>query len=213
MTKLLFVRHGETLQNKLRIFQGQSGAGLTEKGREQAGLLAARLRATRVAFSALYTSDLERAAETASILGDALGLIPKAHPGLREVALGRWEGLHEDEIRAAMPEEWAAWRNGEDIARGGGECLADVTARMARAAEEIATEHEGRTVVLVSHGAAIKSFAAHVLSTKTTRLRALRPVSNTGACLFERGRDGGYSLVVYNDTTHLGDALQAALES
>lgn len=213
MTKLLFVRHGETLNNRLRIFQGQSGAGLTEKGREQAGLLAERLRATRAKFSALYTSDLERAAETASILGKVLGLVPKPHPGLREVALGRWEGLHEDEIKAAMPEQWAAWRNGEDIARGGGERLADVTARMAQAADEIANEHASRTVLVVSHGAAIKSFAAHVLSTQTTRLRALRPVSNTGACLFERNREGGYSLVVYNDTTHLGDALQAALES
>jgi broad specificity phosphatase PhoE len=66
---------------------------------------------------------------------------------------------------------------------------------------------------VVSHGAAIKSFAAHALATTTFGLRPLRPIANTGVTLFERTAEGGLSLLVYNDTTHLEDALAAALAS
>lgn len=212
-TKLLLVRHGETLHNRHRIFQGQSGAGLSGEGREQAVLLGARLARTGARWDALYTSDLERARETADIVGREVGLTPEPDAGLREVALGGWEGLHEREVKARFPEEWEAWRRGEDIARGGGERLEEVSARMAAAVERIAARHVGASVIVVSHGAAIKSFAAHVLWTTTLRLRPLRPVANTGATLFERSDEGAFSLLVYNDTTHLEDALAAALRS
>lgn len=210
-TKLLLVRHGETLHNRQRIFQGQSGEGLSDEGREQAARLGARLARTGTRWGALYTSDLRRARETAEILGLALGLAPEPDPGLREVHLGAWELLHEAEIRERFREEWEAWRRGEDVRRGGGELLAEVGARMAAAVERILARHEGGSVLVVSHGAAIKSFVAHALSTTTLGLRPLRPVSNTGATLFERTPEGALSLLVYNDTAHLEDALAAAL--
>jgi len=212
-TKLLFVRHGETLDNRRRIFQGQSGDGLSALGREQAALLGQRLVQTAARFDALYTSDLVRASETAEILGRALGRAPSAEEGLREVSLGAWERLHESEIRARFPDEWAAWKRGEDIARGGGERLAQVAARMASAAERIAGRHPNGNLLIVSHGAAIKSFTAHVLGTTVPQLRPLRHVSNTAATLFERANDGSYALVLYNDTSHLEDALATALTS
>lgn len=212
-TKLLLVRHGETLHNRRRIFQGQSGAGLTDVGRDEAARLAQRLAGTGTRWDALYTSDLERARETAEILGKATDLVPEPDAGLREVYLGAWEGLHETEIKARFPEEWEAWRRGEDIPRGGGERLAEVSARMAAAIERVASLHPDGAVLVVSHGAAIKSFAAHVLSTTVLQLRPLRPIANTGVTLFERAANGALSLLVYNDTTHLGDALAAALAS
>lgn len=211
-TKLLFVRHGETLHNRRRIFQGQSGEGLSDVGRQQAALLAARLAGlTGVRWDALVTSDLERARETAAILGEPLGLAPEPDAGLREVALGAWEGLHEDDVAARFPAEWEAWRRGDDIPRGGGERLAEVSARMADATGRIAARHAGGAVLIVSHGAAIKSLVAHALGTTTLRLRPLRPVANTGATLLEHTAEGALTLLVYNDTTHLEDALAAAL--
>ena len=212
-TKLLLVRHGETLDNRRRVFQGQSGAGLTGEGRDQAARLAARLAATGARWDALYTSDLERARETAEILGRTAGLVPEPDAGLREVSLGGWEGLHESEVKRRFPDEWEAWRRGEDIPRGGGERLSEVSARMAATVDRIAARYQGGTVLVVSHGAAIKSFTAHVLSTTTLRLRPLRPVANTDVSLFERSAEGALSLLVYNDTTHLEDALAAALAS
>lgn len=211
VTKLLLVRHGETLHNRQRIFQGQSGAGLTDLGRKQAGLLAERLARMGARWDALYTSDLERARETADLVGQALGLRAAPDAGLREVALGGWEGLHETQVKARFPEEWAAWRRGEDIPRGGGERLSDVSARMAETMERLGALHDGGAVIAVSHGAAIKSFTAHALSTTTLRLRPLRPISNTGVTLFERTGERAFSLLVYNDTTHLEDALAAAV--
>jgi len=210
-TKLLFVRHGETLDNRRRIFQGQAGDGLSPLGREQAALLAERLVTAGARFDALYTSDLLRASETADILGRALRLTPAADEGLREVYLGAWQRLHESEIRARFPDEWAAWRRGEDIARGGGELLSQVAARMASTTEQIALRHPHGNVLLVSHGAAIKSLTAHVLAVAVPRLRPLRPVANMSTTLFERAPDGAYGLVLYNDTSHLEDALITAL--
>jgi broad specificity phosphatase PhoE len=215
-TKLLLVRHGETLDNRRRVFQGQIGSGLTDLGREQSRLLAARLALLArvgVRFGAMYTSDLERARETADVLGRALDLTLEVDAGLREIYLGGWQGLHETEVIARFRDEWEAWRRGEDIARGGGERLAEVGARMVRTVERIAALHPDGNVIVVSHGAAIKSFAAHVLDTTALRLRALRPVSNTGASLFERGDDGAYGLVLYNETSHFEDALAAALSA
>lgn len=211
-TKLLFVRHGETLDNRHGIFQGQSGGSLSEEGRGQAERLAARLAAVQGArWDAIYTSDLTRARETAAILGEALGQTPEADVLLREVSVGAWEGLHERDVEERFADEWHAWRRGEDVRRGGGERLAEVSARMAEAADRIGARHPGGTVLVVSHGAAIKSLAAHALSTTTLRLRPLRPIANTGATLFERTSEGALTLLVYNDTTHLEDALAAAL--
>ncbi|MEZ4297565.1 MAG: histidine phosphatase family protein [Polyangiaceae bacterium] len=212
-TKMLFLRHGETLHNRNRIFQGQSGDGLSDLGREQARLAATRLAGLGVRFDALYTSDLERARETAAAVSEALGLTAIAHAGLREVALGAWEGLRDFEVEAKLPEEWAAWRRGEDVRRGGGETLAEVTARMVAAMHEIHERHRGERVVAVSHGAAIKCLVASVLGTTALRLRALQPIANTGATLVAIDDAGAASVRIYNDAAHLGDAVAAAIGS
>src|SRR6202020_809574 len=100
--------------------QGQLGLGLNALGREQAALLRARLPRAAVRPSELVPSDLDRARETAEILAAALGLTPLADPDLREVYLGRWQGLSYTEIAERFPDEWAAWRAGHDVRRGGG---------------------------------------------------------------------------------------------
>src|SRR5580693_3655695 len=124
-TQLLLVRHGETDDNRNQIFQGQLGCGLNALGRDQAARLGVRLAAGVVRPVALCTSDLDRARETAEILGAALGLAPTLDPDLREVYLGAWQGLTHDEIAARFPDEHAAWRAGRDVRRGGGETYAE----------------------------------------------------------------------------------------
>ena len=109
MTELLLIRHGETLWNQQRRMQGQNDSPLTPTGLEQARKLARRLK--DVAFSALYSSDLRRAHETARCIADATGHEVIADRGLRERSFGIFEGLTNDEIRARHPEDYVLFDN------------------------------------------------------------------------------------------------------
>jgi probable phosphoglycerate mutase len=210
-TKLLLIRHGETDDNHNRIFQGQGGEGLNARGREQAARLAARLAGPqRVKLHALYCSDLARARETADILGQALALSPVEEPGLREVDLGAWQGLDDDEVAIRFPDEWEAWKSGRDIKRGGGESYAEVAARVAGTLDRLVEKHRGQVIGVVSHGAAIKVFVARVIGLPLERLRFFMAATNTALNLIDIG-EGGAKLVIWNDAAHLRDPIIEAL--
>ena len=210
-TRLLLVRHGETDANKNLVFQGQRGHGLNALGRDQAARLGARLAGASARPSFLYASDLARAQETAGILGGALGLEPVLDPDLREVNLGAWEELSYEEVVARFPDEWAAWRAGHDVRRGGGETYAELGARLTLALERIAGAHPGATTLVVSHGSALKAFVGRALGVGAEGLRVFRVQANTAVSVVERDDDGRFRLVVWNDAAHLGDAVLEAL--
>ncbi|CAN5825595.1 hypothetical protein BH11MYX4_BH11MYX4_41520 [soil metagenome] len=155
MTLLYLARHGETDDNARLVFQGQTGKGLNARGRAQARRLAERMHKSRV--SSIFTSDLERAVETSLIVGAACGVEPGMDPDLREVDVGLWSGKSHHEIRELYPEEWAAWSDGLDLRRGGGETYAELAARIERAVARICATDARDPVLVVSHGGAIKS--------------------------------------------------------
>jgi probable phosphoglycerate mutase len=213
-TTLLLVRHGETDDNRNHVFQGQEGSVLNARGRDQAARLAARLASAKARPAALYASDLSRAKETAEILGRALSLEPILDPELREIYLGAWQGLTYAEIARRFPDEWAAWRSGQDIHRGGGETYTELFDRMARAIERIARAHVGEAAIVVSHGAALKTFAGHVLGMgpgSATWLRSFRVQDNTGVSVVEWEERAGFRIAAWNDAAHLGDPVVEAL--
>jgi probable phosphoglycerate mutase len=116
---------------------GQQDTPLTQDGREQAARLAAVMRGRDV--SALYTSPLRRAAETAEMVGERLGLAPASDERLAETRKGRWEGRRLDEVKAGEPELYAALRH--DTARfryPGGESLAEHRERVVAALRDVA---------------------------------------------------------------------------
>src|SRR5688572_2354328 len=106
-TVLYLARHGETADNAAQIFQGQGGRGLNDRGRAQARRLAGRLAG--LGLHAIVSSDLERAVETATIVGSSCGLDLEHEQGLREVNVGTWTGKSYAEVADLYPEEWAAW--------------------------------------------------------------------------------------------------------
>jgi broad specificity phosphatase PhoE len=210
-TQLILVRHGETDDNARGVFQGQGGSGLNALGRDQASRLAARLAPHRAAIAAVYASDLLRARETAEIVGRAVGREPVLDPDLREVFLGSWQGLGYKEIAERFPDEWAAWRNGVDFKRGGGESYSELGARVSASIGRIAAAHPGETAVVVSHGAAIKVFIAMVFGSGLESMRRFRVSINTAVNLVERDAEGAYHLAIWNDASHLGDPLLDSL--
>ncbi len=204
-TTLLLLRHGETEWNLSGRWQGQAAdTPLTALGREQARIVAGRLRSYPI--RAIYSSDLLRAFETAQIAGQTLELTPIPDPALRESDIGAWTGLTWDEITARYPNEVAAMYAGQEVRRGGGESYGELQARLAAAAEGIAARHAGQTVLLVSHGAALRSLVAHVLDASLAQMHRIAIGGNTALSVVQM-RHGHLRLISYNDTAHLDDGV------
>ncbi len=163
MKCLLLARHGQTLSNAVRRFQGTHDVPLSELGARQAEALGRALRGRRI--SAVYTSPLERARRTAEIAAGGLGLPLNAVHDLRELSLGEWEGLTVEEVSAQPGDPYARWvRDPVACVPPGGEPLSEVQARVVRAMAEIADAHpNGQDVLVVCHGGVISAYLAHCL--------------------------------------------------
>jgi probable phosphoglycerate mutase len=205
MTLLYFARHGETDDNARLIFQGQGGKGLNARGRAQARRLAERMHKARV--TTIVSSDLERADETARIVGHACDVVPSVDADLREVDVGQWTGKSHEEIAALYPEEWAAWSSGLDLRRGGGETYAELAARIENAVARIVAMDARDPILVVSHGGSIKSYVAKLLGVSADGLRALAGVGNCGLTVVEHDSRGRLRLHAWNDTAHLEGLL------
>jgi len=154
-TTIVLVRHGETDWNRESRFQGHADTPLNEDGRSQAQELAKLLVAEPV--TALYTSPLRRASETAEILAATLDVEARALEALREIDVGAWEGLTIDEVRERYPERLDEdWRSGwED-----GETYDELERRVVPALVELGSRHDGGHVVGVTHAGPIRAAIA-----------------------------------------------------
>lgn len=151
MTTLYLIRHGEAEGNPEGRFLGQQDVPLTLRGHEQAAALAQRL--ADLPLTAVYSSDLRRAMQTAAALAAQRGLAVQPCPALREAAFGRWSGMTYAEIEAGWPEACAAWlAEPERTAPPDGECLADLRLRAMQALDALAALHAGESVAVVTHG-------------------------------------------------------------
>jgi uncharacterized phosphatase len=147
MTTLYLVRHGETDWNKARRIQGSTDIPLNETGREQAATTGALL--ARREWDAIVASPLSRAFETASIIARETGLpTPEVFGTLVERRYGEAEGLNYQQVDDRFP---------GDTEVPGRETRDDVTARVVPTLLEIAAEHPGANIIVVSHGGVIRS--------------------------------------------------------
>lgn len=154
MTHLWLIRHGQTAWSVEGRHQGHADPPLTPRGEEEVRALLPTLRG--VTFSAIYSSDLQRAHATARILGDALGLEVRQIRALRELNAGMWSGLLHDEVVARFPAEWAARQSDPVHSRPrGGESAVEVAQRVHGALNMIARLHSRGRVMVVSHGFAL----------------------------------------------------------
>jgi len=184
-TTLVLVRHGETDWNRERRFQGHADMPLNEEGRSQARGLADLLLAEPV--TALYTSPLRRASETAEILAITLGVEARALEALREIDVGTWEGLTIDEVRERYPERSDEdWRSGwED-----GETYEELSRRVVAVLAGLGARHDGGHVVAVTHAGPIRAAIAASLELSYDDARPLiGPLANCALFRFA-ARDG-----------------------
>lgn len=156
-TRLILVRHGETIANRSFRYIGSSDEPLSEHGLVQAQQLAEALAVLPV--RAVYSSPLQRAYRTAMPIAERHGLEAQRLDGLREMSFGTWEGLTRAEVLARSEEDarhLQAWERDATVAPPGGESFAGMQLRVLEMVERLAEEHPDQTIALVSHVGPIK---------------------------------------------------------
>ena len=198
--RLIVVRHGETKANLAGRWQGHGDSPLTEAGIAQAEAVARRLKGCR--FSKLYSSDLGRALQTAQIIADQTGHEIVLDRRLRERHLGIFQGLTKTEMAARYPEAWHLYRtSGHDYVIPGGESARQRFERAVSCLEEIASNHPGETVVVVTHGGVLNGLLRRTLDIPLESPRRFR-IWNGGINIF-LFEDGIWHLGTWGDISHL----------
>lgn len=172
MKRILLVRHGESEWNAIRRLQGQADIELSDLGREQASALAPMVASFNPGL--VLTSDLKRAADTASLLGHADAM---REPLLREQNVGAWTGMEIAKLMADAPGAYAGWRAGT-FAPENGEIWADFRARVGQAMERARTA-DAETVLMVCHGGVIRAALDGALGLAPARIIPVGPASLT----------------------------------
>jgi broad specificity phosphatase PhoE len=197
-TVLTLVRHGETPANIEGVWHGSIDSPLTERGEDQAQRAAGHLQERHSDAVALFASPLQRAARTASIIGDALALQVQLEPGLAEYDLGSWEGLTYRELYSDK-QLWKHMKTDPDFAPHGGESPIQATLRFTAALVHIAGRHPGERVVVVAHGGVLSMALAHLVDGHYTRWRAVMD----NCAVSELVLDPSPELLSFNHTSHL----------
>jgi probable phosphoglycerate mutase len=205
-TRIIAIRHGETAWNVDSRIQGQLDVGLNDKGRQQARRVGEALSGEPI--SAVYSSDLGRAHETAQSIAEAAGIPVVPKEGLRERGFGMFEGKTFDEIHQTWPEHAQNWRRRipEWKPPEGGESLLELRERVTRTMTELAARHPGEQIVVVAHGGVLDALyrlatGQEVNSPRTWELP-------NGAINRLLWTPEGFTLVGWSDTQHL-DAVAA----
>jgi probable phosphoglycerate mutase len=204
ITRLLLVRHGATAATAEDRFSGSSGTELSDHGRWQAARLGERL--AQHAITAIYSSPLSRALETARIVAGHCGIEPVTNDGLREIGHGHWEGRKREDVEREFGREYAEWESDPfTFAPQGGESGLAVLARALPVIRDIVTAHPGGQVVVVSHKATLRLVLSSLLAFDPRGYRDR--LDQAPACLnVVDFRDPvRVRLMLFNDTSHYAD--------
>lgn len=157
-TRIIIVRHGESIGNATRRMLGHTDLDLSERGYEQAECTARQLEGEKI--DAIYSSDLMRAYNTGVPHALRRGLEIHKERGLRELFVGGWEGKSVDEIIETWGDTFEVeWHGGfGTFVFPDGEAVMDGARRFYNTVLDIAKKHLGETVLICAHAAVIRGF-------------------------------------------------------
>lgn len=206
-TRFVLLRHGQTAMSVERRYSGRGDVALSDLGAEQAAAAAKRIAAlddlTGNDTVPVLSSPLTRATQTAQALAEACGSTVSTRDGLVETDFGRWEGLSFTEASERDPGLHGKWLGDSSVAPPGGESFDTVHARVRELRDELLTEFDGRTTVLVSHVTPIKCLLRLALDAGPSLLYRLH-LDLASISVVEFYPDGNASVRLVNDTCHLG---------
>jgi broad specificity phosphatase PhoE len=203
-TRVYLIRHGQSEGNAEGRFGGHTSTPLSPRGHAQAAATAQALSSET--FSAIYSSDLRRAVETAEPLARLANLPVERTSAFRERSVGVMEGLTFEEAAARHPEQYAALlRRDFDHVLLGGESYRQMLERASRQLDQTIEQHRGGRIAVFSHTGTICILTLHLMGALDAP--ELRPVwiatSNCGIARFELRSDGFIRVLSINDTRHL----------
>lgn len=206
MTQILLVRHGEVAGNAgdKPTFVGWNDLPLNANGQRQAQAVADYLQAEKIA--AIYTSDLQRAQNTAERIAEKHELPVRIDADLREVNYGAWEGLGEADLLREYSAQWTARQNDPwNMAAVEGESYCQMWNRFLPRWNQIVENHAGETAVLVAHNGLIRMLLCHLLGAPFENFKRIH-VSNGGVSRLEIDAPR-ILLQSINETNHLQNIL------
>jgi broad specificity phosphatase PhoE len=203
-TRILLIRHGQSQGNAEGRFGGHTATPLSQRGRRQAQAAARALASEKI--TAIYSSDLLRAVQTAEPLAGLKGLEIKRTTAFRERSVGVMEGLTFEEAAEQHPEQYAALirRDFEHVILGG-ESYRQMLDRAAEKLDHAIERHRGGRICVFSHTGTICILTLHLMGALDAP--ELRPVwittTNCGITRIELRSDGFVRVLAVNDTRHL----------
>lgn len=203
-THVIIIRHGQSQGNAEGRFGGHTDTPLSPRGRKQAQATARALASEK--FTAIYSSDLPRAIETASPLAKLTGVSLETTDALRERSVGVMEGLTFEEAAEQHPEQYQALlrRDFEHVLLGG-ESYRQTLDRASRQLDEAIEQHKGGRIALFAHTGTICILILHLMGALDAP--ELKPVwiatANCGIARFELRDDDFVRVLSVNDTRHL----------
>lgn len=204
MTKMIFVRHGQSEANLAHVFAGHSDTVLTELGKRQAERTALFLKDYKI--DAIYASDLTRAMQTAipTAKSQGVGIVPREE--LREIYAGAWENLPYETLMRDFSDSYAMWRN--DCGRAhpeNGESVIALSERIYREVDRIACMHRGQCVAIFSHATPIRLLRALWEGYPAEELSNVAFCSNASVSVVDYLDDGSYDVKLCGYDEHQGD--------
>jgi broad specificity phosphatase PhoE len=203
-TNVLLIRHGQSRGNAERRFGGHTATPLSARGRNQAEATARTLKSEAV--TAIYSSDLARAMDTAQPLAKLTGLSINGTNAFRERSVGVMEGLTFEDAAQQHPEQYAALlRRDFEYVLTGGESYRQLLDRAREKLDQIIEDNRGGKIAVFSHTGTICILALHLMGALDAP--ELKPVwissGNCGITRFELRNDGFVRVLCINDTSHL----------
>jgi broad specificity phosphatase PhoE len=208
-TTLFLVRHGATDANLQRpyVLQGRGmDLPLNETGQRQAQCV--RKLFEGMAVTAIYSSPLRRAFDTARAIAEPHRLEVVKIDNLIEADVGKWEGMAWEQIRLEYPQAYADFqRDQSEFPYLGGESYPDVAVRALPVLTELLEKHAGRSIVAVAHNVVIRACAATLLGVPLSRAKDLN--QNNGGVSVLRRENGRTDLMTLNSVFHIEDDLRS----
>lgn len=201
MKRIFLVRHGETDWNLQKRFQGKENIPLNNKGREQARRLSRYLSQKNI--SAVFSSPLSRAWETAKIIAFEHNLTPAAVDDLAEINFGSWEGKVYQEMDEPDRAALAQWLLNPALhSIPGGESLQQFQQKLQNCYKKLLDNHVDGNLAIVTHGGAIKVLVAEILEIPLARITRLRLVPASLTIILYDDWGNPY-LELFNDSCYL----------
>jgi len=209
LIKIYIVRHSEALGNKMKTFQGSVDCDITELGKKQLSFLTERFRDIHI--DKVFSSPLKRAFKTALAAVGEKDIEVTVEPLFTEINGGEIEGKSFDEIFSLYPHLEDAWDNHpQDFSAPKGESMRSLYSRMVKGLKKIAEnpENEGKSILICSHGAAIRCLVCYILYGNIENLSKTPWSVNTAVSLITYN-NSSFTAQFLNDASHLPDEFKS----